>query len=375
MNTALIVAAGTGSRSELKESKVLFKLNQKPLFMYSVELFQSLGFEICLVVSKNDMSEIMDYVDSSVHIVIGGKTRSESVQRGLKEVKTPYVYIHDAARPLITEKAISQIEKALEVHDAVVLAERVVSALKYYDKNTLKTLDRNHHILTQTPQAFLTEKIRYAYIRNNESFDDDISLYQSFYPDQYIHVIINDEPNPKMTYPSDFINLKTQIEGVKNMRIGHSFDLHQLIEGRKLILGGIKIDHEKGLDGHSDADVLLHAISEAMLGALALGDLGTHFPDTDEKYKNISSMVLLQNVYQKIKQLGYEINNIDATIYAQTPKLNPFIQQMRENIASKLAMKIEDLSIKATTYERMDAIGNEKAMAAEAVVLLRKVLL
>ena len=121
MNTALIVAAGTGSRSELKESKVLFKLNQKPLFMYSVELFQSLGFEICLVVSKNDMSEIMDYVDSSVHIVIGGKTRSESVQKGLKEVKTPYVYIHDAARPLITEKAISQIEKALEVHDAVVL--------------------------------------------------------------------------------------------------------------------------------------------------------------------------------------------------------------------------------------------------------------
>lgn len=375
MNTALIVAAGTGSRSELKESKVLFKLNQKPLFMYSVELFQSLGFEICLVVSKNDISEIMDYVDSSVHIVIGGKTRSESVQRGLKEVKTPYVYIHDAARPLITEKAISQIEKALEVHDAVVLAERVVSALKYYDKNTLKTLDRNHHILTQTPQAFLTEKIRYAYIRNNESFDDDISLYQSFYPDQCIHVIINDEPNPKMTYPSDFINLKTQIEGVKNMRIGHSFDLHQLIEGRKLILGGIEIDHEKGLDGHSDADVLLHAISEAMLGALALGDLGTHFPDTDEKYKNISSMVLLQNVYQKIKQLGYEINNIDATIYAQTPKLNPFIQQMRENIASKLVMKIEDLSIKATTYERMDAIGNEKAMAAEAVVLLRKVLL
>lgn len=375
MNTALIVAAGTGSRSELKESKVLFKVNQKPLFMYSVEVFQSLGFEICLVVSKNDMSEIMDYVDPSVHIVIGGKTRSESVQKGLKEVKTPYVYIHDAARPLITTKAILNIEKALEVHDAVALAERVVSALKYYDKNTLKTLDRKSHVLTQTPQAFLTEKIRYAYIRNNDSFDDDISLYQSFYPDQYIHVIINEEPNPKMTYPNDFINLKTQIEGAKNMRIGHSFDLHQLKEGRKLILGGIEIDHEKGLDGHSDADVLLHAISEAMLGALALGDLGTHFPDDDEKYKNISSMILLQNVYQKIKQLGYEINNIDATIYAQTPKLAPYMNQMRENIASKLAIKLDDLSIKATTYERMDAIGNEKAMAAEAVVLLRKVML
>ncbi len=372
MNTALIVAAGTGSRSELKESKVLFKVNNKPLFMYSVEAFQAAGFNICLVVSKSDMNEIMDYVDHRVKIVIGGKTRSESVQKGLKEVTTPYVYIHDAARPLISVKAINNIEKALEMHDAVILAEPVVSALKYYDKNLLKSLDRNQHILAQTPQAFLTEKIRYAYIRNNASFDDDISLYQSFYPEQHIHVIINEEPNPKMTYFNDFINLKTQLEGVKSMRIGHSFDLHQLKEDRKLILGGIEIEHEKGLVGHSDADVLLHAISEAMLGALALGDLGTHFPDTDDRYKNISSMILLQNVYQKIKHAGYIINNIDATIYAQTPKLSSYINKMRENIASKLSIKLEDLSIKATTYEHMDAIGNEKAMAAEAVVLLKK---
>lgn len=372
MNTALIVAAGTGSRSELKESKVLFKIKDKPLFMYSVELFQSLGFDICLVVSKNDMSEIMDYVDDSVKVIIGGKTRSESVEKGLREVTTPYVYIHDAARPLITKRAILNIEKALEVHDAVVLAESVVSALKYYDKNTLRSLDRNQHILTQTPQAFLTEKIRYAYIRNQESYDDDISLYQGFYPEQHIQVIINDEPNPKMTYYNDFIQLKKQLEGEQSMRIGHSFDIHQLKQGRKLILGGIEVDHDKGLDGHSDADVLLHAIAEAMLGALALGDLGTHFPDTDEKYKDIQSTVLLQMVYQKIKQQGYVINNIDATIYAQKPKINPYINQIRENIAHILAIKLDDISIKATTYEGMDSIGNEKAMAAEAVVLLRK---
>ena len=372
MNTALIVAAGTGSRSELKESKILYKVNNKPLFMYSVEVFQSLGFDICLVVSKSDMNEIMDYVDSSIKIVIGGKTRSESVQKGLKEVTTPYVYIHDAARPLISATAITHIEKALEVHDAVVLAETITSALKYYDRQTLKTLDRNEHILTQTPQAFLTEKIRYAYIRNNDSFDDDISLYQAFYPEQKIHAIINDEPNPKMTYPSDFIDLKMHLEGVNDMRIGHSFDLHQLVEDRKLILGGIEIEHEKGLLGHSDADVLLHVIAEAMLGAVALGDLGTHFPDTDESYKNISSMLILQNVYQKIKQSGYVIQNIDATIYAQKPKLNPYINKMRENIAAKLAMHLEDINIKATTYEKMDAIGQEKAMAAEAVVLLKK---
>lgn len=375
MNTALIVAAGTGSRSELKESKILYKVNRKPIFMYSVELFQSLGFDICLVVSKSDMNEVMDYVDQSVKIVIGGKTRSESVQKGLKEVTTPYVYIHDAARPLITKQAITQIEQALEVHDAVVLAETISSALKFYDKNTLKSVDRSQYILTQTPQAFLTEKIRYAYIRSDDAYDDDISLYQAFYPDQHIHVIMNEDANPKMTYPKDFMNLKSQLEGVMNMRIGHSFDLHQLNAKRQLILGGIEIDHHQGLVGHSDADVLLHVIAEAMLGALALGDLGTHFPDTDEKYKNISSMVLLQNVYQKIKQLGYKINNIDATIYAQAPKLNTYIYQMRENIATKLSIKIEDLSIKATTYEHMDSIGNEKAIAAEAVVLLKKELL
>jgi 2-C-methyl-D-erythritol 4-phosphate cytidylyltransferase / 2-C-methyl-D-erythritol 2,4-cyclodiphosphate synthase len=375
MNTALIVAAGTGSRSELKESKILFKINHKPIFMYSVELFQSLGFDICLVVSKSDMNEIMDYVDESVKIVIGGKTRSESVEKGLKEVTTPYVYIHDAARPLITRQAIIQIEKALEVHDAVVLAEPVVSALKFYDKNSLKTLDREQHILTQTPQAFLTEKIRYAYIRNQDAYDDDISLYQGFYPKQHIQVIFNEEPNPKLTYYHDFIQLKKLLEGEQNMRIGHSFDLHPLKEGRKLILGGIEIKHDKGLDGHSDADALCHVISEAMLGALALGDLGTHFPDTDDKYKDISSTILLQTVYQKIKKHGYIIGNIDATIYAQEPKINPYIHQIRENIAHILTIKYDDISVKATTYERMDSIGNEKAMAAEAVVLLRKVIL
>jgi len=372
MNTALIVAAGTGSRSQLKESKILYKINNKPLFMYSVEAFQSLGYHICLVVSKGDLSEIMDYVDSTVKVVIGGKTRSESVKKGLKEVTTPYVFIHDAARPLITTKAITDVEKALQMHDAVVLCEPVVSALKYYEKNTLKTVDRQKHITSQTPQAFLTEKIRYAYIRNEDTFDDDISLYQTFYPDMNVHVIMNDEPNPKLTYPIDFEQTKILLEGEADMRIGHSFDLHQLKTGRKLILGGIEIEHEKGLDGHSDADVLLHVISEAILGALALGDLGKHFPDTDEVYKDMSSMEILKQVDQHMRSLDYKIGNIDATIYAQQPKLSPYIDHMRLNISKTIGIDIKDISIKATTYEKMDAIGQEKAMAAEAVVLIKK---
>jgi len=372
MNTAIVVAAGTGSRSELKESKILYKINNKPLFMYSVDQFLSLGYEVILVVSKNDKQEVLKYVDQRVKVVIGGKNRSESVKNGLKEVVNPYVYIHDAARPLITKDMILQIEKALEVYDAVTLAEPIASALKYYDQKTLKSVDRNQHILTQTPQAFLTEKIRYAYLRNEKSFDDDISLYQSFYQDDLIKVILNHKPNTKLTYPKDIEKIKHILEDKQTMRIGHSFDLHQLKKDRKLILGGIQINHSKGLDGHSDADVLTHAISEAMLGALALGDLGTHFPDTDSKYKDVASTQLLDLVLQKINQMGYVIGNIDATIYAQKPKLSKYIQDMRANLSNHLKIKIEQISIKATTYEKVDAIGNEKAMAAEAVVLLKK---
>jgi len=373
MNTALIVAAGTGSRSQLKISKILYKINDKPIFMYSVDVFKSLGFDICLVISKNDLKDITEHIDPSIKIVIGGKTRSESVQRGLKEVTTPYVYIHDAARPLISKKAILNIEKALEQHDAVMLAEPVTQALKHDKKQKITSLNRDEYILAQTPQAFLTEKIRYASLRNNDNFDDDISLYQNFYKDASIHVIHNEEPNPKLTYLQDFTNLKYQLEGDSNMRIGHSFDIHQLKEERKLILGGLLIEHHKGLVGHSDADVLTHAISESLLGALALGDLGTHFPDTDSKYKDISSIELLKEVNQKIKALDYEIVNLDSTIYAELPKLNPYIEQMRTKIAQVLNIDIEKISIKATTYEKLDAIGNQEAIAAEAVVLLKKV--
>ena len=334
MNTALIVAAGTGSRAQLNQSKILYKINGKPLFKYSLDLFLSLGHQIVLVVSKEDLNEIRKYITDDIKLVLGGKTRGESVMNGLKEVQTPYVYIHDAARPLITKEAIMDIEKALQYHDAVLLAEKLTSALKKYSDKELTSINRDDYILAQTPQAFLTEKIRYAYIRNDTNYVDDISLYQAFYPDDKVKVVINSEPNIKATYPQDFSFIKMIIkERDENLRIGHSFDIHQLVDDRPLILGGIHIPHEKGLLGHSDADVLLHAIAEAMLGALALGDLGSFYPDTDPAYKDIDSKRILKETYDLIRQKGYEIGNIDATVYAELPKLNPHIKNIKENIA------------------------------------------
>ncbi len=153
-------------------------------------------------------------------------------------------------------------------------------------------------------------------------------------------------------------------------KIGHSYDMHALISGRKLILGGIEIEHELGLKGHSDADVLLHAITESLIGAMGLGDIGTFFPDTDPKYKGISSVILLKEVLDILKDNNYKINNIDAIVYAQKPKLNPLIKDIRTNIANILEVDYEDVNIKATTGEKLGYIGREEAIAAESVCLI-----
>lgn len=157
-----------------------------------------------------------------------------------------------------------------------------------------------------------------------------------------------------------------------NMRIGHGYDVHQLIEGRDLIIGGVNIPHHLGLLGHSDADVLLHAISDSLLGALALGDIGKHFPDTDEEYRGADSLELLACVYELIKKEGYEVGNIDATVLAQAPKLSPFIPQMRLNIARALEVELDCVSVKATTEEKLGFTGEEKGIAAHAVCLVYK---
>ena len=156
-------------------------------------------------------------------------------------------------------------------------------------------------------------------------------------------------------------------------RIGIGYDIHRLVEGRELIIGGVRITHEKGLLGHSDADVLVHAIIDALLGALALDDIGTLFPDTDPKYKDADSMVLLKHVYEKIKNEGYKINNIDSNIIAQNPKMMPYIPKMKEALASLMKIELSSISIKAKTKEKLDAVGESKAIEANAVVMLERV--
>lgn len=157
------------------------------------------------------------------------------------------------------------------------------------------------------------------------------------------------------------------------MRIGYGYDVHKLVEDRKLIIGGVEIPYELGLMGHSDADVLLHAITDALLGALALGDIGKHFPDTDPKYKNVDSRILLRDAYKLIKEKGYELVNLDATIVAQEPKLSPYIAKIRETVSTDLGVELDDVSVKATTSEWLGFEGRKEGISSSAVVLLSKI--
>ena len=157
-----------------------------------------------------------------------------------------------------------------------------------------------------------------------------------------------------------------------NLRIGHGYDVHRLTEGRKLFLGGVEIPHTKGLLGHSDADVLLHAVCDALLGAAALGDIGKHFPDTDEKYKGISSLLLLKEVYKKVSDMAYKVSNPDVTLIAQRPKISPYTDEMRKNIANALEISLDSVNIKGTTEERLGFTGTEEGISCHAVCILYK---
>ncbi len=157
-----------------------------------------------------------------------------------------------------------------------------------------------------------------------------------------------------------------------NLRIGHGYDVHRLTEGRKLFLGGVEIPHTKGLLGHSDADVLLHAVCDALLGAAALGDIGKHFPDTDEKYKGISSLLLLKEVYKKVSDMAYKVSNLDVTLIAQRPKISPYTDEMRKNIANALEISLDSVNIKGTTEERLGFTGTEEGISCHAVCILYK---
>ncbi len=358
MYDAIILAAGVGKRSGLEENKILYMLEGKPLFMHSVEAFLKEGINVILVINKQDEEEILKYYKGTY--TYGGKNRSDSVYNGLKESKAKYVLIHDAARPFIKEDVIGRIKEELNKYDAVMCYKKVVDTV--YEN--FKVLERDKLKIGLTPQAFLREKYWACFKGDVSKFTDDISLYQSVYNDE---VGLVETENKKITTKEDIKSLSP------SLKIGYSYDIHKTDKTRPLILGGIKIDNDFGLLGHSDADVLLHAVGESLIGALGLGDLGTHFPDTNMKYKDLDSKKILSFVKELLIKEGYVIENIDASIFAEKPKLALYIPKMKEVIADILKINKAQVNIKAGTNEGMDSIGKSQAIGASCVSMIRRV--
>ena len=300
-------------------------------------------------------------------VVPGGQTRADSVRHGLAVADGALVAIHDAARPFVSQALITRVLQAAARTGAAAPAVPVKDPIKVAgaDGVVQASPDRATLYAVQTPQCFsrqlYTEALQKVTGERASLVTDDCSLFElAGFP---VTLTEGDYENFKITTKDD-------LQKEKTMRIGHGYDVHRLVEGRKLILGGVEIPYEKGLLGHSDADVLLHAVMDAVLGAAALGDIGKHFPDTDPAYKGADSMELTRAVAAMIRERGYTVGNIDATILCQAPKLAPHIAAMRQNIADAFGMPLDAVSVKATTEERLGFTGKGEGIAVHAVTLL-----
>lgn len=373
---AILLMAGKSTRFNLEENKITYQLLDKPIFSYSFEILynhQNIN-HIYLVVSNDNETQIKEWLEinqinqNKVSIVIGGVTRSESVRNALKYVSSDYVLIHDAARPLITTKDIDNLVISMNEYKVGTLFHPIYDTVKD-TSNGVVTINRDHLKAVSTPQFFSKEL--YDIILNpslsDEQMTDELTLFENQEEIAFVKETTN---NKKVTTKEDLLEVTYSLEKQSIYKIGHSFDFHPFCEDRKLILGGVNIEFDKGLSGHSDADVLYHVIAESVMGALSIGDLGTLFPDTDKAYLNMDSSYFVKEVMKHVFKNGYKVENIDAIIYLEKPNLKKIKPLMASNI--KKLTNCNWVNVKATTLEKKGLIGNGLGIACEAVVLLKK---
>lgn len=375
--TAIIAAAGSSSR--MNRDKLLLELCGKSVIVRTVEVFIGCGFfdEVIIVSSPKNIPEIAACMEKyslsdRVKIIGGGKTRGESSLCGIKEAQSEYVMIHDGARPLVSEEIIEKTLAECIRTGAAAVGVRPKDTIKQVDENGIVcTVPRESTVLIQTPQAFLRSAVAEAYMDADFTETDDCAVLEK--KGAHISIVEGSYENIKLTTPEDLITAEEIIRqrcgerSNPHMRIGTGFDTHRLETGRALIIGGTEIPFEKGLLGHSDADVLIHAVIDALFGAAALGDIGTHFPDTDAQYKGISSMLLLERAAELVRENGFSIGNVDTTVIAQSPKLAPYIESMRTNLAQAMELDVSCVSVKAKSNEHMGFTGRGEGIEARAV--------
>ena len=380
--SAVLVAAGSSTRMGF--DKLSFDLGGETVLHRSIRAFEQdpLVTEIVLVAGKNRAFVEQQAADCTkpVQIVTGGTTRAESAKNGVLAAAGELVAVHDAARPFVSQAVITAALEAAARCGAAAPAVPVKDTIKAAARGNGKTVpdaclvyttpDRSTLYAVQTPQCF----DRAEYLAALEELDaekarlvtDDCSLFEL--TGRAVQLTQGDYANYKITTREDLPRPEQKEE--HKMRIGHGYDVHRLVEGRKLILGGVEVPFEKGLLGHSDADVLAHAVMDAVLGAAALGDIGQHFPDNDPEYAGADSLKLARRVAEILKEHGFRIENIDATLLCQRPKLAPYIPAMRQNLADAFGLPVDAVSVKATTEEHLGFTGEGLGIAAHAVALI-----
>ena len=380
--SAVVLAAGSSTRMGF--DKLAVDLGGETVLGRSLRAFEACPriSEIILVTGPDPALARQEAAkcQKPVRLVAGGSTRAESACRGVEAASEKLVAIHDGARPFVSQAVIEAALEGAAQWGAAVPAVPVKDTIKCGtpgDGRTVpegclvsQTPDRSGLYAVQTPQCF----DRDTYLEITRQLDpekarlvtDDASLFElSGLP---VHLTRGDYANYKITTRED---LPGTMQGGTRMRIGHGYDVHRLVEGRPLILGGVTVPYEKGLLGHSDADVLTHAVMDAVLGAAALGDIGQHFPDTDPAYAGADSLALARAVAELLAKAGWQVGNIDATILCQRPKLAPHIPAMRRHLADAFGLPVEAVSVKATTEEHLGFTGEGLGIAAHAVALIQ----
>lgn len=375
---AVIPAAGEGRRLGAGKNKLFLKMGETTILERTLLAFDRAGgFDgVVLVCKKEEIAQISALARRSYHgplyFAQGGDTRQQSVYNGLRALpeQAVIVAVHDAARCFVSSELIRRCVESAFRFGSGVAGRRCVDTVKLADAegNLSGTVDRAKVVLMETPQVFRRDILVKAYEqakREGRIATDDSSLVEQLGIKP--RLVESDCDNYKITTPLDL-----KRGGCEQMRIGYGVDAHRLAEGRALILGGVEIPFEKGLDGHSDADVLVHAVMDALLGAAGLGDIGEQFPDGDEAYLGISSLLLLQKVAGLLEECGWSVGNVDATVVAQAPKLSPYKDQMRRQIAQALGVDAAKISVKATTTEKMGPEGRGEGISAVAACILKK---
>lgn len=381
---AIIPAAGSGTRMNTRIPKQFLSLAGTPILARTVSTFTRCPFisQIIIAAPKDRIADTEQMLasfqigETPVLVVEGGLRRQDSVRAALDRIDEDIevVLVHDGARPLVSTDLIERCYQEIVASGAVIAAVPVKDTLKKEapGQTVQTTVDRTLLWQAQTPQGARKSILVEAFEKGRtlEVTDESALLEALGIP---VSLVYGETTNIKITSPEDLEYAEKLLDQKsKVMKIGHGFDAHRFADGRKLVLGGEEIDHTRGLAGHSDADVLTHALCDAILGALGEGDIGRHFPDNDPAYKDIRSTLLLERVIEQAGQQRFSLANADITIICQAPKLAPYIEKMRTNLAACCKVSAHCINIKATTTEKMGFTGRQEGISCHAVVLLER---